>query len=155
MRDYYDVLGVAPDAGADEIKRAYRQLARRYHPDFAQDDADRDKRTRLMTLINEAYDRRDPSALRALADLGEDAPPDVPLTILQTDHLRHRRDNLRQRIAALEAERAHLLNRELMKLKVDEKIARLKGRNLLAELAASLDTEYWEWVARLESLRRA
>ena len=35
MRDYYDVLGVAPDARADEIKRAYRQLARRYHPDIS------------------------------------------------------------------------------------------------------------------------
>jgi DnaJ-class molecular chaperone len=38
MRDYYDVLGVAPGAGADEIKRAYRQLARRYHPDISGDD---------------------------------------------------------------------------------------------------------------------
>lgn len=38
MRDYYDVLGVAPDAGADEIKRAYRQLARRYHPDISGDE---------------------------------------------------------------------------------------------------------------------
>jgi molecular chaperone DnaJ len=38
MRDYYDVLGVAQDAGADEIKRAYRQLARRYHPDISGDD---------------------------------------------------------------------------------------------------------------------
>jgi len=38
MRDYYDVLGVAPDAGAAEIKRAYRQLARRYHPDLPGDD---------------------------------------------------------------------------------------------------------------------
>lgn len=38
MRDYYDVLGVAPDADADEIKRAYRQLARRYHPDISGDD---------------------------------------------------------------------------------------------------------------------
>ena len=35
MRDYYDVLGVAADAGADEIKRACRQLARRYHPDIS------------------------------------------------------------------------------------------------------------------------
>jgi molecular chaperone DnaJ len=38
MRDYYDVLGVAADAGAEEIKRAYRQLARRYHPDISGDD---------------------------------------------------------------------------------------------------------------------
>src|SRR4026208_392191 len=38
MRDYYDVLGVAPGAGAEEIKRAYRQLARRYHPDISGDE---------------------------------------------------------------------------------------------------------------------
>ncbi|HJR58417.1 MAG TPA: DnaJ domain-containing protein [Vicinamibacterales bacterium] len=38
MRDYYDVLGVAPDAGAAEIKQAYRQLARRYHPDISGGD---------------------------------------------------------------------------------------------------------------------
>lgn len=38
MRDYYDVLGVGRDAGADEIKRAYRQLARRYHPDISGDE---------------------------------------------------------------------------------------------------------------------
>src|SRR5215510_4944691 len=39
MRDYYDILGVAPDAGADEIKRAHRQLTRRYHPDISGDES--------------------------------------------------------------------------------------------------------------------
>ena len=37
-RDYYDVLGVARDAGQEELKRAYRRLARRDHPDRNPDD---------------------------------------------------------------------------------------------------------------------
>ena len=33
MNDPYQVLGVRPDASDDEVKRAYRELARKYHPD--------------------------------------------------------------------------------------------------------------------------
>jgi molecular chaperone DnaJ len=51
MRDYYDVLGVARDAGADEIKRAYRQLARRYHPDISGDD-----RGAVFLEVSRAYE---------------------------------------------------------------------------------------------------
>lgn len=61
MRDYYDVLGVAADAGADEIKRAYRQLARRYHPDISGDD-----RGAVFLEVSRAYEvLRDPERRRS------------------------------------------------------------------------------------------
>jgi curved DNA-binding protein len=49
-KDYYEVLGVARDAAADDIKRAYRRLARKYHPDVSK-EADAQER---MREVNEA-----------------------------------------------------------------------------------------------------
>lgn len=56
MRDPYEVLGVSPDANDDEIKRAYRDLARKYHPDNYQNNPLADLAEEKMKEINEAYD---------------------------------------------------------------------------------------------------
>ncbi len=56
MSDPYSVLGVKPDASDEEIKRAYRELARKYHPDNYQNNPLADLAEEKMKEINQAYD---------------------------------------------------------------------------------------------------
>ena len=56
MNDPYKVLGVSPDASDDEIKKAYRQLARKYHPDKYRDSDLADLASEKMKEVNAAYE---------------------------------------------------------------------------------------------------
>ena len=56
MKDAYEVLGVSRTATDDEIKEAYRGLARKYHPDSYADNPLSDLAKEKMQEINEAYD---------------------------------------------------------------------------------------------------
>ena len=57
MKDPYSVLGVNKNATDDEIKNAYRELARKYHPDNYQDNPLSELAAEKMKEINEAYDQ--------------------------------------------------------------------------------------------------
>ena len=62
MRDPYQVLGVSPNATDEEIKKAYRRLAKQYHPDRNPGDAEA---ARKMQEINAAYEQiKDPDAYK-------------------------------------------------------------------------------------------
>jgi molecular chaperone DnaJ len=52
MKDYYEILGVSRNASIEEIKAAYRNLAKKYHPDIAQNKEEAEKK---FKEINEAY----------------------------------------------------------------------------------------------------
>ncbi|WP_018948420.1 DnaJ C-terminal domain-containing protein [Thioalkalivibrio sp. ALMg11] len=68
-KDYYKVLGVSRDASQDTIKKAYRKLARKYHPDVSKDP---DAETRIKE-VNEAYEALgDAEKRKAYDQLGAD-----------------------------------------------------------------------------------
>ncbi len=52
-KDYYEILGVGRGASADEIKKAYRKLTRKYHPDTNPGDADAEKKYKEINEANE------------------------------------------------------------------------------------------------------
>ncbi len=69
-KNYYDILGVDEDASQEEIKRAYRKLAREYHPDFNPDDEESEEKFKEM---KEAYEvLSDPEKRKRYDSLGAD-----------------------------------------------------------------------------------
>lgn len=69
FKDYYDVLGVAREANDAEIKKAFRKLARKYHPDVAKDKVRAESKFRELNEANEVLS--DPEKRRLYDELGE------------------------------------------------------------------------------------
>ncbi|MGH2616210.1 MAG: J domain-containing protein [Thermomicrobiales bacterium] len=103
---------------AAEAKRLYIDLAKRLHPDLAQDDEDRQRRERIMQRVNEAFRLRDLAGLRAvhLESIADDPGwPERPVT----DRLAWAEEELRRLDVALEETRlamARLRGGELFRL---------------------------------------
>jgi hypothetical protein len=150
---------LSPDVAEEtrpNLKKLYRSLARTYHPDYASDDEDRERRTQLMTIINEAYQKGDLATLQLLQrEKPEDGEGDTktPFAMLLLQQLRNVANALNLQIATLQNRRSRLINSEWMKLKLDEKLLKAQGRDLLQETLQGFDQEYAQLQRRIDRLR--
>jgi hypothetical protein len=129
-----------PFTPSPELRRLYREAAKRAHPDTAADEKDRARRERLMKEVNAAYAAGDEEALRRiLADL-ENSPDTVQGSGIGAELVRVLRQlrQVRNRIAAIESEIAKMSEADIAKLKARADQAETEGRDLLGEMATTV-----------------
>lgn len=127
----------------DEIKQQYRELARRFHPDMAMDEADRAYRTQMMMAINAAYTARDLEKLQTLA-----LEPDASHLIdtAQTDAQLHKAiwqeiARCQRRLAEIEADLARLDQHRSSQLMAQQKMAEAEGGDFWVGMESQLQDQ--------------
>jgi len=123
-----------------DLKTLFREVAKRIHPDFAKDDAERQRRTRLMAEANEAYSRGDAETLQRILEEYSESSDSVVGEGIGAELIRIIRQiaEAKKHIAAIEQELAQLRTSEIAKLRQDVEGAEQQGRDLLAELAVTV-----------------
>src|ERR671935_1946614 len=69
FQDYYEVLGVSRTASADDIKKAYRKLARKYHPDINPGNKEAEERFKDISFAHDVLS--DPEKRKLYDEFGE------------------------------------------------------------------------------------
>ena len=150
-----------PTPNEAQIKKLYRRLARAFHPDMAQDDADRAYRTEMMSTINDAYAARSMAELMAIerelanrqAANNEPDPRDALSDADMITALQNEIKRCRRRLQQIELEIQTMHNQPMVELALEMKLAKREGRNLLDEMAVELERKIARKSVELDMLR--
>jgi hypothetical protein len=141
---YEEAHGEASEAKdfntSPELKRMYREAAKRIHPDLAKDPADRERRTRFMAEANRAYEAGDAEALQRILDEYEDGAEAVTGEGIGAELIRIIRQIslAKTRLSTIEQELTTLRKSQIASLKKQAEQSKQEGRDLLAELATAV-----------------
>lgn len=127
---------------AERLKKLYRETARRFHPDLAADEHEREHRHQLMIEINRAYESGAEDRLQALLD-AENAIAQTPALDGATELLviEHRMERAQSRIAEIGSSVAAIEASEIFRLKQRADRAEAAGWDLLAELLSQVERQ--------------
>ena len=142
-----------------DLKKRFRQLAQKIHPDRAQDEADRAWRTQLMSEANRAYRVGDVIALDEVLTLwlegqqhqGTERSAVPGSSVSATSALEAQLTRIQERLAAIAAELDRLYGSRLYELHAAARVARRQGRDLLQEMADRIDLQIDAAQAALDS----
>jgi len=136
-------------APTGDLKKLYRKLAQKIHPDRARDEADRAWRTQLMSEANRAYRAGDQTGLAEVLSLWQEGSGTRAEPETDTQRLAGQVAALKRRVAEIEGELNRLFGSKLYELFTAAQIARRTGRDLLQEMALRLDADIEAARARL------
>src|SRR3989304_3922415 len=143
-----------PPADQEQLKRQFRELAKRFHPDLSPDPEQKRWRQEMMGKVNAAYSAGDLQELRRLAQQPDQPPPERPKS--REGVLVELSGEIR-RLSALQAglknELDRLLRSQTVQLQLEVSMARLDGRDMLGEIASDLQLQIAQVEAELASLR--
>lgn len=137
-----------------EMKRLYREVAKRIHPDLASADEERSRREILMAEANHAYESGDETKLTKILTGYECSPEAVKGEGAGAELIRviRRISQARARVVEIDTETAELLRSELYKLKARLDEAHAVGRDVLTEMAAKVSEQIARAKAQLERM---
>jgi hypothetical protein len=137
---------------APGMKKMYREVAKRIHPDLTSDREDRAKRQQLMAEANEAYEHGDEARLGKILNEYECSPEAVQGEGPGAELVRviRRISQARSRLAEIEAEMQEALRSDLNQLKSHLDEAKRHGRDVLKEMVAKVDDQIAQAKQRLE-----
>ncbi|HBF38629.1 MAG TPA: molecular chaperone DnaJ [Firmicutes bacterium] len=139
----------------ESLKKLYRQIAKRIHPDLALNDQERVRYQKLMAKANQAYQTGDEiglqSILRQCKKVGDNEKGEIEINKLA--RIIRKITQIQERLSAVKREKAEIRNSSLYQLKTKVEKAEGSGIDLLAEMARVLDHQIQMAIAKLEQMR--